>query len=79
MLRGQYGGKCCFVWLTYFFGDFNSLSFLDLYLIHWPDAHVPGKSNREVRAETWTAMEELYEEGDVIMKSCRGRRNWNAL
>uniref|UniRef100_A0A8C5JS37 NADP-dependent oxidoreductase domain-containing protein n=2 Tax=Passerellidae TaxID=1729112 RepID=A0A8C5JS37_JUNHY len=35
----------------------------DLYLIHWPDAQVPGKSNREVRAETWRAMEELYEKG----------------
>ncbi|XP_075012539.1 glyoxal reductase-like isoform X2 [Calonectris borealis] len=39
------------------------VEYLDLYLIHWPDAHVPGKSNREVRAETWTAMEELYEKG----------------
>uniref|UniRef100_A0A8B9TNG8 NADP-dependent oxidoreductase domain-containing protein n=2 Tax=Anas platyrhynchos TaxID=8839 RepID=A0A8B9TNG8_ANAPL len=39
------------------------VDYLDLYLIHWPDAHVPGKSNREVRAETWTAMEELYEKG----------------
>ncbi|RLW05684.1 hypothetical protein DV515_00004974, partial [Chloebia gouldiae] len=36
-----------------------------LYLIHWPDAQVPGKSNREVRAETWRAMEELYEKGDT--------------
>ncbi|XP_010005083.1 PREDICTED: uncharacterized oxidoreductase ZK1290.5-like [Chaetura pelagica] len=39
------------------------VEYLDLYLIHWPDAHVPGKSNREVRAETWRAMEELYEKG----------------
>ncbi|KAK2541621.1 hypothetical protein Q9966_004165 [Columba livia] len=39
------------------------VEYLDLYLIHWPDAHVPGKSNREVRAETWGAMEELYEKG----------------
>lgn len=55
-----------------FFGHFNkqfgSVSFLDLYLIHWPDAQVPGKSNREVRAETWSAMEELYEKGDIIIK-----------
>uniref|UniRef100_A0A8C4XRF9 NADP-dependent oxidoreductase domain-containing protein n=1 Tax=Falco tinnunculus TaxID=100819 RepID=A0A8C4XRF9_FALTI len=39
------------------------VEYLDLYLIHWPDTHVPGKSNREVRAETWGAMEELYEKG----------------
>ncbi|KGL75846.1 putative oxidoreductase ZK1290.5, partial [Tinamus guttatus] len=39
------------------------VEYLDLYLIHWPGAHVPDKSNREVRAETWRAMEELYEEG----------------
>ncbi|XP_059333681.1 uncharacterized oxidoreductase ZK1290.5-like [Ammospiza nelsoni] len=39
------------------------VEYLDLYLIHWPDAQVPGKSNREVRAETWRAMEELYEKG----------------
>ncbi|XP_037999642.1 uncharacterized oxidoreductase ZK1290.5-like [Motacilla alba alba] len=39
------------------------VEYLDLYLIHWPDAQVPGKSNREVRAETWSAMEELYEKG----------------
>lgn len=59
------------VWL-FIFGHFNkqsgSVSFLDLYLIHWPDAQVPGKSNREVRAETWRAMEELYEKGDLITK-----------
>ncbi|XP_074688740.1 glyoxal reductase-like isoform X1 [Strix aluco] len=39
------------------------VDYLDLYLIHWPDAHILGKSNREVRAETWRAMEELYEKG----------------
>ncbi|XP_070602552.1 uncharacterized oxidoreductase ZK1290.5-like isoform X1 [Erythrolamprus reginae] len=39
------------------------VEYLDLYLIHWPDAQVPGKSSREVRAETWQAMEELYEKG----------------
>uniref|UniRef100_A0A8C4JH54 Uncharacterized oxidoreductase ZK1290.5-like n=1 Tax=Dromaius novaehollandiae TaxID=8790 RepID=A0A8C4JH54_DRONO len=39
------------------------VEYLDLYLIHWPDAYVSGKSNREVRAETWRAMEELYEKG----------------
>ena len=38
--------------------------------MHWPDAHIPGKSSREVRAETWKAMEELYDKGrmTVIME-----------
>ncbi|XP_031410814.1 uncharacterized oxidoreductase ZK1290.5-like, partial [Meleagris gallopavo] len=45
------------------------VEYLDLYLIHWPDTHVPGKSNQEVRAETWRAMEELYEKGNVIIKN----------
>ncbi|XP_075473101.1 putative oxidoreductase YtbE isoform X6 [Ascaphus truei] len=35
----------------------------DLYLMHWPDALVPGQSPREVRAETWRALENLYEKG----------------
>ncbi|XP_039339458.1 uncharacterized oxidoreductase ZK1290.5-like isoform X2 [Mauremys reevesii] len=39
------------------------VQYLDLYLVHWPDAQVPGKSNRKVRAETWRAMEDLYEKG----------------
>ncbi|KAM9378988.1 LOW QUALITY PROTEIN: glyoxal reductase-like [Phaethornis superciliosus] len=39
------------------------VEYLDLYLICWPDAHVPGKSSQEVRAETWRAMEELYGKG----------------
>ncbi|KAL7876526.1 hypothetical protein AOLI_G00114890 [Acnodon oligacanthus] len=36
---------------------------LDLYLMHWPDCMIPGRSNREVRAETWRALEDLYDEG----------------
>lgn len=52
-----------------FFEDFDTISFPDLYLMHWPDTHVPGKSNQEVRAETWRAMEELYEKGNVIIKN----------
>ncbi|XP_010127108.1 PREDICTED: uncharacterized oxidoreductase ZK1290.5-like, partial [Chlamydotis macqueenii] len=55
------------------------VEYLDLYLIHWPDAHVLGKSNREVRAETWRAMEDLYEKGDIIMKTYRGRTNYSAF
>ncbi|KAJ8371973.1 hypothetical protein AAFF_G00297950 [Aldrovandia affinis] len=39
------------------------VEYLDLYLMHWPDCTVPGRSNREVRAETWRALEELYDEG----------------
>ncbi|KAM4721851.1 putative oxidoreductase YtbE isoform 2-T3 [Rhinophrynus dorsalis] len=39
------------------------VEYLDLYLMHWPDALVPGKSAQEVRAETWRALEDLYERG----------------
>ncbi|KAL6489922.1 hypothetical protein MHYP_G00002670 [Metynnis hypsauchen] len=35
----------------------------DLYLMHWPDCMIPGRSKREVRAETWRALEDLYDEG----------------
>ncbi|XP_053549300.1 uncharacterized oxidoreductase ZK1290.5 [Bombina bombina] len=39
------------------------VSYLDLYLMHWPDAHLPGKKACEVRAETWRALEDLYAKG----------------
>ncbi|XP_008290736.1 prostaglandin F synthase [Stegastes partitus] len=39
------------------------LEYFDLYLLHWPDAMRPGCSNREIRAETWRALEELYKDG----------------
>uniref|UniRef100_UPI003AAA9045 glyoxal reductase-like n=1 Tax=Centroberyx gerrardi TaxID=166262 RepID=UPI003AAA9045 len=39
------------------------VEYLDLYLMHWPGAMQPGRSNREVRADTWRALEELYEDG----------------
>ncbi|XP_066538279.1 uncharacterized oxidoreductase ZK1290.5 isoform X2 [Hoplias malabaricus] len=39
------------------------VEYLDLYLMHWPDSMIPGRSNREVRAETWRALEEMYDEG----------------
>ncbi|KAG9273748.1 glyoxal reductase isoform X1 [Astyanax mexicanus] len=39
------------------------VEYVDLYLIHWPDCTVPGRSNREVRADTWRALEEMYDEG----------------
>ncbi|NP_001017779.2 uncharacterized protein LOC550476 isoform 2 [Danio rerio] len=39
------------------------VDYLDLYLMHWPDSMVPGRSSQEVRLETWRALEELYDEG----------------
>ncbi|XP_042354296.1 glyoxal reductase [Plectropomus leopardus] len=39
------------------------LEYFDLYLMHWPGSSRPGYSNREMRAETWRALEELYKEG----------------
>ncbi|XP_047444606.1 glyoxal reductase [Mugil cephalus] len=39
------------------------LEYFDLYLMHWPESLRPGRSNREMRAETWRALEELYNEG----------------
>ncbi|XP_038650670.1 glyoxal reductase isoform X1 [Scyliorhinus canicula] len=39
------------------------LEYVDLYLMHWPDGNALGKTNRELRAETWQVMEELYDEG----------------
>ncbi|KAM6920323.1 glyoxal reductase isoform 2-T4 [Lycodopsis pacificus] len=37
--------------------------YFDLYLMHWPEATQPGCSNRETRADTWRALEELHKEG----------------
>ncbi|XP_067461884.1 uncharacterized oxidoreductase ZK1290.5 [Thunnus thynnus] len=39
------------------------VDYFDLYLMHWPESTRHGCSNREVRAETWRALEELYKEG----------------
>ncbi|XP_060900613.1 uncharacterized oxidoreductase ZK1290.5 [Labrus mixtus] len=39
------------------------VQYFDLYLMHWPESLQPGCSNREMRAETWRALEELYKEG----------------
>lgn len=36
----------------------------DIYMLHWPGSTKPGRSNREQRAESWRALEELYEEGN---------------
>lgn len=38
------------------------VEYFDLYLMHWPESITPGSSNRETRAETWRALEELYKE-----------------
>lgn len=39
------------------------VKYFDMFLMHWPGSFQTGRSNREVRAETWRALEELYEDG----------------
>ncbi|XP_032420806.1 glyoxal reductase [Xiphophorus hellerii] len=39
------------------------VEYFDLYLMHWPEPFKPGGSNREIRADTWKALEDLYKEG----------------
>lgn len=39
--------------------------YLDLYLIHWPIPKTGYTQWEELNAETWRAMEELYEEGKI--------------
>ncbi|QZX49489.1 aldo/keto reductase [Mycoplasma sp. E35C] len=41
------------------------VSYLDLYLIHWPIGADFKDNWQEVNAETWRAMEELYLEGKI--------------
>lgn len=42
------------------------LSYLDLFLIHWPANRKQfGEEARQINAQTWRALEELYEEGKV--------------
>ena len=41
------------------------LEYLDLYLIHWPAVEKQFSNWEEINAETWRAMEELYEEGKI--------------
>jgi diketogulonate reductase-like aldo/keto reductase len=45
--------------------DKLGLEYLDLYLIHWPNPPKFRDRWQEVNAETWKAMEELYESGRV--------------
>ncbi|XP_070829631.1 glyoxal reductase-like [Chaetodon trifascialis] len=39
------------------------VDYLDIYMLHWPGSMLPGRCNREQRAEAWKALEELYEKG----------------
>lgn len=39
--------------------------YLDLYLIHWPIPEVGYADWKQLDADTWRAMEELYEEGKI--------------
>lgn len=41
------------------------LDYLDLYLIHWPNPPMFRSRWQEANAETWKAMEELYQSGRV--------------
>lgn len=42
------------------------LSYIDLYLIHWPANEKQfGERAEEINAETWRAFEELYAEGKI--------------
>lgn len=42
------------------------LSYIDLYLIHWPANEKQfGERAEEINAETWRAFEELYSEGKI--------------
>ena len=39
------------------------LSYVDLYLVHWPTASADEKTSVDKRKETWKAMEEIYRSG----------------
>lgn len=39
--------------------------------MHWPGSLKPGCSNREMRAETWRALEDLYKKGKGNQGKCR--------
>ncbi len=41
------------------------LDYVDLYLIHWPAAANQFENWKEINAQTWRALEELYIEGKV--------------
>ncbi|XP_037643165.1 uncharacterized oxidoreductase ZK1290.5-like [Sebastes umbrosus] len=39
------------------------VEYLDIYMLQWPNSMQPGSSNRELRAESWRALEDLLEQG----------------
>ena len=42
------------------------MDYLDLYLIHWPANYLQyGKEAKALNAETWLALEDLYQEGKI--------------
>lgn len=43
--------------------DVLSLLSSDIYMLHWPGSMPPGGCNRELRASSWRALEELYDQG----------------
>lgn len=45
--------------------DRLKLDYLDLYLIHWPANKKQFTNAEEINAETWRAMEELYNSGRI--------------
>lgn len=45
--------------------ELMQMDYLDLYLIHWPLPDADCDNWKELNVATWTAMEELYEEGKV--------------
>ncbi|XP_014672535.1 PREDICTED: uncharacterized oxidoreductase ZK1290.5-like [Priapulus caudatus] len=38
------------------------VDYIDLYLMHWPDCPNACKDKRQLRADTWRAMETLYKQ-----------------
>lgn len=41
------------------------LDYLDLYLIHWPASSHQFNNWRKINADTWKAMEQLYDDGKI--------------
>ena len=74
--------------------DDLKVSYLDLYLIHWPAASNQYDDWEEINLETWRAMTELYKAGkikaigvsnfkphhiDALMKSSKGDHHENII
>ncbi|KAK9509232.1 hypothetical protein O3M35_006588 [Rhynocoris fuscipes] len=41
------------------------VSYLDLYLIHWPGSYLSSKDNQKLRKESWKGLEDLYKDGKL--------------